>query len=404
MKLNDSSYQFYPSHALTSNNIQSTQLERKGLDYFNLFFSVASGPKSMVLCGFEDRFYSAYQSNLITSSKYFVGASAGALRHVALISSLAYLDRNEHKNITLVWKDVFSQMIYKIGDTPSSLKPQMERLYKMIAPADIIHQVIEHPTCHLAIMITALDEKFIHWSPWMLQFLFIYFGFQRLFSDSLFQPHAKRLCFYTGPIPHLLTDSHASAIQFYKLTADNMDSVLHATTAIPYIQEQCKYIPGYGKGLFLDGAFTDFMINIKLQDKNHPALLLSDFPNGIVKGSILDSFVSFGRCLTTDYFQNCSIICPSPTFIENLIDKCCPSVADWFRPKFIIDPQSRINKWEHAYNQSLVIQFNALFISKALFPNSWSIKNIDARESSKRTSHAFARILFVCIMMFLAGA
>lgn len=345
---------FYPSHTLSSDNCHSIQLSTRGIDYFKLFFAVASGPRSITLCGFEDRFYTAYKSNLITQHKYFIGASAGAMRHVSLISSLAYLDKKQPQNISLVWKDVFSQMIYNYGDQPSALKPQMENLYRKIAPPDIIQDVIHHPNCHLAILVTALDKKFIGWSSLNLIFLFFFFAIQRLIGDFLFLPHAKRLCFYTGEIPTFLSDSHASAIHFHPLTAENIDYVLHATTAIPFIQEKCTYIPGVGAGLFIDGAFTDYMLNIKLKEKEYPALLLSDSPNNTVRGSILDCFLPFGRSLDKDHFQNCSIICPSPVFIGKLIDKCCPSVSDWFKRKFVRDPQLRINKWNHAYNLSLV--------------------------------------------------
>jgi len=228
-------FQFFPSQHLLQ-DIEENELRRRGLDYFSFFFSPASGPKGIVVCGFDNQFFHSYASDKIKDHKCLVGASAGALRNVALLSRIAYFDKNIHKNTTQEWKDEFSSMHFNYGDTPASLKPKMENVYDKVAPKDIIDDVISHPTCHLAIMVMSLHIAYSHWSDLALNLLFVYFGLLRLFVDknSRFTPHASRLCFYTGPQPELLNDD--GSLTYHQLTRDNISAVLHATTCIPNIQ------------------------------------------------------------------------------------------------------------------------------------------------------------------------
>jgi hypothetical protein len=68
-----------------------------------------------------------------------------------------------------------------------------------------------------------------------------------------------------------------------------MAQVLHATTCVPFVSEDCTYIEGVGQGRFYDGALSHYQLGLEVQDPSMPVLLLGmDCPGAPIKANIWD--------------------------------------------------------------------------------------------------------------------
>lgn len=322
----------------------------------------------MITSGFETQFSKMYASDQITGKKWFVGASTGALRSIALLSTIIKQQKDPSFNATKNILKQFCDMVYKPGDTPDVLKPLMERMYLLAAPEDCIEQVLHHPTLHLAIIVTALDESYILMSDTQLKARLAWIGAKYVFSAECLSKTVKRICFYTGPSPpEFLKDSmYPKELQYIRLTRSNVYDVLHATTCIPFIQQRCNFIDGLGKGVFMDGAITDFMLSIQVCHGQYPSLLVSDTVDGQVCQSVFDIWTPW-KSTPKCYYLNCSVVCPSRDILQYFPDGTLPTVKDYFKKEYIETPQKRQDKFYKTYELSQVIFYLLYILRHFLF-------------------------------------
>ena len=326
-------------------------------------FGPASGPRGYLNCGFEHEFESIYFNRGVSSEKWLCGASFAALRFVALLATISSRESkrstcSNRLNYTDELIREFADMRYREGDTAETLKPMMERIFQLITPTRLLSKMLNHPSVHLVIFVAALKPHHRHYSDTRLKGLLVYLAARRAVQEAGLHSVVEQLCFYTGPNPPDFLHCHTSKrlnrrIRFVRLTQDNIHQVLHATTCIPFVQERCEYIEGVGHGLFMDGAIASFMLNVELAEIEKPAILLGDLPNGKVYPTAFDYYFPW-RKPPVSYFRNCSVVCPTPQFVEALPDKNAPTVRDWFKKEYIDRPELRIQKWALAYRLSVV--------------------------------------------------
>ena len=314
------------------------------LDNFRVYSAPASGPRGFVTMGFDNAFFEMVKQNKIKSTKWFVGGSTAALRFCCLISSIV-----ENKNLTDSMREHFTEMTYKQGDTPQVLSPMMEELIDICAPS--AEKLVTHPQFHLAIMVAHFDPCYITYKDWSLKMVFLSLFFLNLILPKQMSKFYKRTCFYTGPEPPpFITDP---SIEFCPITANNLKSVLRATTCVPFVSERVESIPGLeAKGLFYDGAICDYHMNVCITDPEYQMLFLGDVPDEHVKQSFFDVIIPW-RGAPASFFQNCSVIKPSHQFVESICGKRLPNVSDWFDKDYIKDPEKRKASWRSVYSLSL---------------------------------------------------
>ncbi|ORY39545.1 hypothetical protein BCR33DRAFT_720005 [Rhizoclosmatium globosum] len=345
-------FHFTPSHHLTdtSNNHMDLLLE-KDLDYFKVFFGPASGPRSFVTSGFEQRLKTMVQEERLSGEKWLVGGSTGALRFMAFLTSLT-----DESDATKSLLDQYCHMYYKPGDTCATLRPFMEKCFSISAPSHTIDDILSHPQIRIAIIVGKFHQpiQFQYYPEFVLK---LWLGFIMLlnFISPWFLPlFVTRLCFYSGSeAPTFLvhgTKHGQDKTQFHKLTKDNVHQVLHATTCIPFVSELCTHINGLGDGMYIDGGICDFVLNTNLPSSSHPGLLLHD-QIGDLKPTVLDCFVPW-RNTPRHLFQHCSVLHPSKHFVEALPERKLPNVTDWFDEKYIKDPTLRHKNWMRVYHLS----------------------------------------------------
>lgn len=343
-KIDKKYFHFKPSAALKRLNDDS-ELKTRGLDYFKVFFAPASGPRCFVTMGFDQQFAKLFASGSVKDTKWLVGASMGAVRISALIGTII-----SGKDLTSEVKEHFTQMYYKVGDTPASLSRMMSGLFEKCAPKDLVNDIVHHPQLHLAVMVTAIAPSYRKYPDWKLKVLFGAHFLVNIITQRLLGTLYNRLCFYSGPTPPpFMTD--CPDIQFIPLTTENFFDVMRATTCIPCVSERCTYIEGAGEGLYMDGGISDFMLNVCIRDPTYSALLLNDLSEK-VKQSFFDRYLPY-RNTPNAFFENCSIIWPSYVFINSMVPKALPCSLDWFVGRYIKNPEERMYFWRNCYNVSV---------------------------------------------------
>ncbi|KAJ1561115.1 hypothetical protein HK096_005937 [Nowakowskiella sp. JEL0078] len=281
-----------------------------------------------------------YRKQRLHGTKWFIGASTGALRFVAFISSI--LSKRNH---TRELKEHFCNMVYHYGDSPNTLRPQMEALYRICLPTDLIDAVLGHEQFKIAIMVADFGSLGL---TGVLAGAILNTANPNYISRVL-----KRVCFYSGSeLPSFLENGVGGkdSITFCKLTKDNVYQVFHATTCVPFVQVGglLKCFNGY----FADGAFCDYMLNVKLEGPQLHGLILGDYPENKVKATFFDLHIPW-RTIPESFRECVSVVCPSKEFLSYLPEKKLPSISDWFSPRYISNPAIRQDNWRVVYNLSL---------------------------------------------------
>ncbi|RKO89015.1 hypothetical protein BDK51DRAFT_51622 [Blyttiomyces helicus] len=334
-----------------------------------VFFAPASGPRSLVTLGFDRRLKHLVQSDALTSKKWLVGSSTGALRFAALLGSLV-----TGENLTRELKNQYCRMHYKDGvssgeehrvvgchangaipfspcrkDTPATLAPMMRRMYNICAPASHLDEILAHPHARLAFIVSRVKSPFDRLPDWQLRIVFAIFAFFSLFFNVA-PLLLSRIVFYSGDeVPKFLENGVGGSgnVEFVSLVKDNIYEVLHATTCVPFIQERCEYITGIGPGLFIDGAMTDYQLNTKMPS-TLPSLLLSDMDHPAVYQTALDALIGL-RSAPSALFEHASYVHADPSFSASLPEKKAPSMCDFFARDYIDDPGRRRRNWNAAF-------------------------------------------------------
>ena len=325
---------------------ETIMLIKNGYAYFKVFIAPASGPRAAVTMGMNRYLIELAEQDSGPDPRWLIGGSTGALRFVALISSILTGEAKDHDLV-----DHYCTMYYKPGDKPSTLAPMMEELYHKVAPKAIVPQILEYKPLRLGIFVAKLREPYDQWSDSSLKILFLWTMAKYLFSPNALDQIFQRYLFYSGDVAPDLFDHANGDIEYVRLTTTNFHQVLHATSCVPFVQERCELIDGVGKGYFIDAALTDYMINVMLNDMS-PGLLLSDYPDTMTKQTIFDLFLPW-RTTPQRYFENCSIVSPTEYFRELLPEKSMPTVSDWFDKRYIAEPAKRVENWKSAFQLSL---------------------------------------------------
>ncbi|KAJ3043556.1 hypothetical protein HDV00_004656 [Rhizophlyctis rosea] len=337
---------------------------------FDVYVAPASGPTGFVTMGFEKRFRTLAKDGRITGEKWFVGSSTGALRWTALLSDIVERDRRGPKRVVSTslsnpysnqdrsdqLAEQYMDMTYKDGDTPDSLGVMMEKMYNIVLPQpDDLSHLLSHPRFHLAIMVVAIHPRYATLHPILLKLVFLFHFLLYVLVPPSIALIFKRYCFYTGPTPpsHILNPiSKSQPLLYEPLTVDNIRSVLHATTGIPFIQPPCISVPGLPPGLYIDGGFTDLLLNFR---PSLPTLVLAD-NGGATRGSIKPTFFDVAlpwRKTPKSALKMCGIVAPVTAFRMQLPDKRYPNVMDWFRKEYKLDAEKRRRNWKRCYEISV---------------------------------------------------
>ncbi|KAI8823648.1 uncharacterized protein EV422DRAFT_521848 [Fimicolochytrium jonesii] len=395
----------WPSRALRTSASEIDKLKTMDLDYFKTFLLPASGPAGVTTLGFESRMRELHNENKLHGKKWLVGASMGAIRNLALISSFI-----SGKNVT---NDLLAQLCYMHyvhGDTPATLAPMMAHMYRLVAPESMVDEILSHPQYHAAVIVSAVRPPFQKFPAWLLPIVFaivalieiIYPILQAVWNvawtavngalgrkverkrpshDVVMRYICQRLIFYTGDeAPRFLADGVGGKenTRFVKLTRQNIYEVLHATSSVPFVQERCEYIHGVGCGLYMDGGVTDFMLNTTLADDTAPGLFVSDKSHKTIYPAAIDALTRW-RPGPEHHLDNCSVVHLQPSFVSEMIElkrlnlkalrterglldsplqllipkisgvaPSLPTLNDWFTNAYIENPEFRHQKWRAA--------------------------------------------------------
>lgn len=363
MKSRDNIYaSFTPSHYLQNEKDAREQLSEKELDYFNVYMFQASGPRSFCTIGFEYHMLPIFQSILssdtaVTQKKWLLSGSTGALRSIAIISTL--ITGNDHVKLL---EDHYISMTYKYGDTSEQLEQIMYELYETVAPPSIVKEILHHPLFELGIMVTSMSETFCTLSDHWLKFYFVVYGLGSVLFPSVLNKMMSKILFVTAECPFIKEDSNITVL---KLTVDNFYDVLHATCGIPFVQTRCTKIGKELQGLFYDAGLSAYSFNVPIEDSSYQALLFNDGIKTQLIHSWFDMYNPW-KTISDEYFTNCSVLSMTSEFLELLPDKRFPQSSDWFVREYIEHPEKRQHNW--TTTAFLSKQMFQTLSMKSLFP------------------------------------
>jgi hypothetical protein len=118
----------------------------------------------------------------------------------------------------------------------------MEECYRICAPEDAIDDILNYPDFHLAIMVANVRPQYRNLPDWKLRSVLMYYAIQNTMHRHAISGFVTRLCFYTGDKPPTFLSKGLGgeeAIEFVRLTRENLYEVLHATTCVPFVQVSC---------------------------------------------------------------------------------------------------------------------------------------------------------------------
>ncbi|GAX77907.1 hypothetical protein CEUSTIGMA_g5349.t1 [Chlamydomonas eustigma] len=329
-----------------TNKLESEPSTSKGWEIFDVFAAGASGPRSFATLGFDLHLTQLIKSGTLIGERWLLGGSTAALRFCAILSSSIM----HGESLTVELKEHFMSMVYREGDSPSTLAPMMSALYRRVLPETLAPSVVHHPTVHLCIMVAQILPPFDQLPDWQLKALFwVYLGANFL-SPRVLTTFQRPLCFYTGPQtpPFLREEDNITCIP---ITTSNIYQVLSATTCLPFISPHCRYIEGVGSGLFFDGALINYHLNLRPKP-GFNLLLLADGPGPEFKQTLWDSYVPY-RTAPCEYKQYISVVYPTQAYVDAVPAKKLPNTFDYFNKAYIHQPDLRRAHWEAVFQISI---------------------------------------------------
>ena len=315
-------------------------LHIKDITGFDIIILPPTASECICNAGFETTFIKKYKKykKLNKKIKYinFICGSFGAYRTVSLLSSIV-----SEKDIVSVFYNHIINMTYRKTDTPKTLETMMSSLRKKILLDSAIDKILESNDFNMIIIVARLKPIYNYLHVY-IQYIFMFFlglisvFFPMILQDSLFD----RLCFYTKNNPQDIFPNNYFD-EYHKITKDNINDVLKASSCIPGITMDANYIHGIGKGIYMDGAISD--INIGFKIKNNYSGLLVHSSSSLYQNYFhyLLKYPKIPPC----FYKNLSIIFPSDYCIKNTPDKRLAKLNDWFDDEYIENPNKRKNNW-----------------------------------------------------------
>jgi len=132
------------------------------------------------------------------------------------------------------------------------------------------------------------------------------------------------------------------------LNRANIKHALLASSAVPLAASGVRDIYGAPKGIYRDGAITDYHLNQKYGFNRDDIVLLFQHQERIIPGW-LDKKL-FYRHLPEQYLENLLMVYPTTEFIKTLPGGEVPQRKDF---KSLADePSSRIKNWQEVVRKS----------------------------------------------------
>lgn len=315
-------------------------LHIKDITDFDIIILPPTASECICNAGFENTFIKKYKKYKELNKKIkhtnFICGSFGAYRTLSLLSSIV-----SEKDIVSVFYNHIINMTYQKTDTPEILETMMSSLRKKIILDSTIDKIIQSNDFNMIIIVARLKPIY-NYLHFYIQYIFMFFlglisiFFPIILQDCLFD----RLCFYTKKNPQDIFPNNYFD-EYHKLTKDNINDVLKATSCIPGITTDTNYIHGVGKGIYMDGAISDINVGFKINN-NYSALLVH------ISSSLYQNYFHYllkypkvPEC----FYKNLSIIYPTEYCIQNTPDKKLATLNDWFDDVYIENPDKRKNNW-----------------------------------------------------------
>lgn len=291
----------------------------------------ANACSALATMGLDHTFHTLDPNN---QEKWFIGASMGAVRSIAILQS-----NITKQNYTDKLANFIIHLTYKPGDTPATLSNYLTTFYDTLIPPSSIPHLLSHPSLHLGIMVTRLRSPYDKLPPWVISIiilLYLLLGICTPFhlTHALFDS----LCYYSGNTPPpIQARPNLPPIHFYPLTNENLKLILQASSAVPFLTKPVITPQGY----LLDGGLTNYMCNFQTLPP-YNCLIVADNPRYNFP-HYLDGTSFFPRHIHTTSPPNLYSL-PVPV----------PKLTEWFYPAYIRNPQKRIQRWKDIYQASLI--------------------------------------------------
>ena len=310
---------------------------------FDIIFGPATACECLSTSGFEYAYMNDYKDAAERKTKIFVGGSFGAYRLTALAGSIIM-----KTDLVKLFYEHIIDMTYKKDSTPEALGVMLKDLRSKVAGNAVQHAILENEEFELVVWVARLKPVY-RWLHKYVNFCVLgSFGLMNIISRRILKAAVfDRLCFYSGKTaPDLFPAKYVS--EFHKITTENFEAVLQATSCIPGITEPVNEIPGCGAGMFLDAAVCDYNIGFRVNDR-FKGLVVNQYEK--LNRTYFDKAIKF-RSVPEDFFDNTALIYPTDHFVNRIQLKRLPSLNEWFEDCFVEDPKKRMEYWGKVHELS----------------------------------------------------
>ena len=302
----------------------------------------AIGPKWLVLVGLDRALLERGWLDDGSARRLLFGASVGAWRALALGAC------DPHQtHAALV--DAYCGQRFTHADTPSMISAAYRRLiHDVFSDADIAH-ALAHPRLDLAIAVARARGLFGSElrAAQALSILTaactnaVHAGSQRWFFERVIFDSSARA-----------PESHPALRELSGMRAPlclaNVRAVALASGTVPLYMQSVRDLMHAPAGTYLDGGFSDYHINQRLDGGAGINLLLLHQPR--IVPSWLDKFVPW-RGPSPGSLARLLLVHPSRDFVRSLPGSAVPTRDDFMR--YVADPERRIERWQSVVSRSV---------------------------------------------------
>lgn len=313
-------------------NLAYDSIKRNGLETSSVYAvsSAAGGPKWFTSFGLTKYII----GDLLRESErevHFLGSSVGSWQMACALCA------DPDKAITKL-RDLYARWEYSPKPDAQEISTACRSMIEQTLSSEL-ENILAHPNKHLHIL-TSRTSSNSDTTPAIIA-KFGRIALLNLMGRQMMSRAVERSIFSSGETLPFDQAQDVLPTKHYQLKDENYLDALQASGAIPMVMQGVANIAGASKGMYWDGAITDYHISLPYRHQKG-IVLVPHFIDKIFSGWF-DKKLPWYRRPPEENLRNVVLLAPSLDYIDSLPNKRISEMKDFNR--FDSDQKGRANYW-----------------------------------------------------------